>query len=174
MCDGIQEEEDLRGGWERARHPWEMPRPVACLVFIWAQEARAPGEQQGVGWALGTPTRERQAREAQLCRGGFLHSSWASCFEAVACLLSEEKSFPSPYPAPTILPLSSYHHAPSPHRQALSRVSCCTKLHLRCQGGPSRAHCCAVHTVLSCAALLCVFAIAQRRRQGCARERRHS
>lgn len=161
VCDGIQEEEDLRGGWERARHPWEMPRPVACLVFIWAQEARAPGEQQGVGWALGTPTKEQQAREAQRCRGRFLHSIWASCFEAVACLLSERKSFPSPYPAPTILPPSSYHHAPSPHRQAPSRVSCCTKLHLRRQGGPSKGpllRC----TVLRCAALFCVFAIAQR------------
>lgn len=34
----------------------------------------------------------------------YLGGDWASCFEAVACLLSEEKSFPSPYPAPTILP----------------------------------------------------------------------
>lgn len=86
VCDGIQEEEDSKGGWERARHPWEMPRPVALSgLYTGTRGTSTHGEQQGAGWALGTPD-----QEAQRCRGGFSYTvSVLGCFEPVACLLSD-------------------------------------------------------------------------------------
>lgn len=57
------------------------------------------------------------------------------------------------------LPLSSYHHAPSPHRPAHSRVPGCTKMHLSCQGSPSEdpfLRC----PVLCCLVLRCSFRVA--------------
>ena len=62
-------------------------------------------------------------------------------------------------PCSHFLPLSSYHHAPSPHRPAHSRVPGCTKMHLSCQGSPSEdpfLRC----PVLCCLVLRCSFRVA--------------
>lgn len=126
----------MRGEWEE-RHPWEMPRPVACLVFIRAREARAHGEQQGAGWALGTPDHGKGRPGKPSFAGGLptqylglAASRWSLAFfpmELVAVTL----------PCSHFLPLPSYHHAPTPHHLVHSRVLSCTKMHLRCQGSPS-------------------------------------
>lgn len=141
------------------------------------------GEQQGAGWALardwemgdwetGHPDHgngwpgKPSAAELQ---GAFLHSIWASCFEAVACLVSERSHCRHPTllpPHPPAPALSSYHRPPSPHHRAPSRLPGCTRLHLGCQGSPSQGPllCCAA----LCGAVLCC---SQLRHQGCARAR---
>lgn len=92
---------------------------------------------------------------------GLAASRWSLAFfpmELVAVTL----------PCSHFLPLPSYHHAPTPHHLAHSRVLSCTKMHLRCQGSPSEdpfLRC----PALSCAVLYCKAAVAQRMQQGCAR-----
>lgn len=183
VCDGVQEEEDLRGGWERARHPWEMPRPVACLVFIRAQEGTSTPRAARSRVGTGHP-RPGNGKPGKPSAAGvpfpFLHSryivpqvgiwaGWASCFETAAGLLSERKSLPSPYPAPTIPPaqpsppitmlllLTIQHPAGSP---AAPR---CTK---DAREAPARAHCCAA---LCCSGLRICNRAAQASRL-CSRE----
>lgn len=89
VCDGIQEEEDSKGGIDgKERDTRGKCQDLSpCLVFIRAQEARAHTESsREAGWALGTAD-----QEAQRCRGGFSYDtvSVLGCFEPVACLLSD-------------------------------------------------------------------------------------
>lgn len=92
VCDGIQEEEDSKGGMDgKERDTRGKCQDLSpCLVFIRAQEARArTGSSKEPGWALGTPD-----QEAQRCRGGCSYTVLVSvlgCFEPVACLLSDRE-----------------------------------------------------------------------------------
>lgn len=132
-----------------------------CLVFIRAQEARAHTEsskEPGGHWAP-------PDQEDQRCRGGcwvFLHSIWSRLLRARRSSSFRPRSRCRHPTLPRPARLSSYHRAPSPHHQAPARVSCCTKLHLGCQGSPSQGPPTAQH---------CVFAIVQLTHQGCARAR---
>lgn len=146
MCDGIQEEEDSKGGdgWERARHPWEMPRPVALSgLYTGTRGTSTHGEQQGAGWALGTAD-----QEAQRCRGGFSYTvSVLGCFEPVACLLSDREvvavtlpcSHPILPPSPLLLSPCSFSSSSST-RPGLKLHEAAPRVPGKPQLGPTQQH----------------------------------
>lgn len=147
-------------------------RPSGLYTGTGRHEHTEGSKEPGGHWAP-RPGNGKPGKAQRLPAGVlFLHSRltiWASCFERVACLLSERKSLPSPYPAPTIPPaqpsppvivlllLTIQHPAGSPAAPS------CTKDAREAPARPTAVQCCAVPA--------CVSAIVQLRHQGCARGR---
>lgn len=96
-----------------------------CLVFIRAQEARAHTESSRSRVGTGHPRPGSPALQGWV----FLHSICARLLRARRLSSFRLRSrcrhptLPRPAPTPSSRPaLSSYHHAPSPHRRAPARV----------------------------------------------------